>query len=48
MDSLDEDFDIDYIVIDFSKALDLVPHGRLLTKLPASGVDLSVFVWVIE
>jgi hypothetical protein len=30
---------IDAIVIDFSKAFDLVPHDRLLTKIAASGVD---------
>ena len=38
-DSLDEGVSIDAIIIDFSKAFDLVPHDRLLTKLAASGVD---------
>ena len=28
---------INAIIIDFSKAFDLVPHDRLLTKLAASG-----------
>ena len=38
-DSLEEGIGIDAIIIDFSKAFDLVPHDRLLTKLAASGVD---------
>jgi len=44
-DSVDESVGIDAIIIDFSKAFDLVPHDRLLTKLAASGVDSSVVVW---
>ena len=40
--------DIDAIIIDFSKAFDLVPHDRLFTKLAASGVDSRVVVWVWE
>ena len=48
VDSLDEGVGIDVIVIDFSKAFDLVPHDRLLTKLAASGVDSRVVVWVRE
>ena len=36
------------IIIDFSKAFDLVPHDRLLTKLAASGVDSTVVVCVRE
>ena len=31
-DSLDDGDNIDAIIVDFSKAFDLVPHGRLLTK----------------
>ena len=38
--------DIHAIIIDFSKAFDLVPHARLLTKLAASVVDSRVLVWV--
>jgi len=38
----------DMIIIDFSKAFDLVPHDRLLTKLEASGMDSRVVVWVRE
>ena len=43
-DSLDEGVRTDAIIIDFSKAFDLVPHDRLLTKIAASGVDLRVVV----
>jgi hypothetical protein len=39
---------VDAIIIDFSKAFDLVPHDRLLMKLAASGVDLRIVVWVRE
>jgi hypothetical protein len=36
-DSLDNGERVDAIIIDFSKAFDLVPHGRLLTKIANSG-----------
>ena len=47
-DSLDEGVRTDAIIIDFSKAFDLVPHDRLLTKIAATGVDSRVAVWVKE
>ena len=47
-DSLDEGVGIDVIIIDFSKAFNLVPHDLLLMKLAASGVDSRVVVWVRE
>ena len=47
-DSLDKVVGIDAIIIDFSKAFDLVSHDLLLTKLAASGVDSRVVVWVRE
>ena len=47
-DALDEGVGTDAIIIDFSKAFDLVPHDRLLTKLAASGVDSTVVVCVRE
>ena len=43
-DSLDEATRLDAIIIDFSKAFDLVPHDRLLKKIAASGVDSRVVV----
>jgi hypothetical protein len=39
---------IDALVINFSKALYLVPHDRLLTKIAASRVDSKVVVWIRE
>jgi len=42
-DPLDEGVGTDASVIDISKALDLVPHDRLLTKLAAS----VVYSWVV-
>jgi hypothetical protein len=39
---------IEAIVINFSKAFDLIPHERLLMKLTASGVDSRFFVCVRE
>lgn len=47
-DSLDEGVRTDAIIIDFSKAFDLVPHGRLLSKIAATGVDFRVVVWIKE
>ena len=48
VDSLDKVVGIDAVIIDFSKAFDLVPHDRLLMKLAALGVDSRVVVWVRE
>jgi hypothetical protein len=36
------------IIIEFSKAFDLVPHDRLLKKITASVVDPRVVVWIRE
>jgi len=47
-ENVDEDFGIDAIIIDFSKAFDLIPRNRLLTKLAASGVDSRVDILVME
>ena len=46
--SLDEGVRIDVIIIDFSKAFDLVLYDRLLMKIAASGVDSRIVVWVRE
>jgi len=35
-------------IIDYSKAYDLVPHGRLLSKIAKSGVDSRVVVLIRE
>jgi hypothetical protein len=47
-DCLDIRDKIDAIIVDFSKAFDLVPHGRLLTKIAYSGVASRVVVWISE
>jgi hypothetical protein len=46
--SLDKVVGIGAVIIDFSKAFDLVPHDQLLTKLAASGVHSRVVIWVRE
>src|SRR5215510_7654948 len=38
-DTLDKGDRMDAIIVDFSKAFDLVPHGHLLVKIANSGVD---------
>jgi hypothetical protein len=45
-DSLDEGIGTDTIVTDFSKAFDLVPHDRLLTKISETRVELRVVNWI--
>ena len=47
-DSMDNGDKIDAIIVDFSKAFDLVLHGRLLTKIANSCVDSRVVVWIRE
>jgi len=47
-DSLDNGDKLDTIIDDFSKAFDLVPHGRLLTKIANSGLCSRVVVWIRE
>ena len=48
VDSLDEGVGVAAIIIDFSKAFDLIPHDRLIMNLAASGVDSRVVVWEKE
>jgi len=47
-DSLDNGDKIDAIIVEFSKAFDLVLHGRLLTKIANLGVYSRVVVWIRE
>ena len=47
-ESMDNGDKIDAIVIDFSKAFDLVPHDWLLMKIAISGVGSSIVAWVRE
>jgi hypothetical protein len=45
--TLDRGDRMDAIIVDFSKAFDLVLHGRLLVKVADSGVDNRVVVFII-
>jgi hypothetical protein len=45
-DTLDKGDRMDVIIVDFSKAFDLVPHGRLLVKIANAGVDTRAVVWI--
>jgi hypothetical protein len=47
-DSLENVGRINAIIVDFSKAFDLGPHGRLLAKIANSGVDFRVVVRIRE
>jgi hypothetical protein len=47
-DSLDNGDKKDAVIVNFLKAFDLVPHGRLLNKIANSGVDSRVVVWIRE
>ena len=43
---MDSGGSIDAIFLDFAKAFDKVPHGRLLAKLRAHGFDGQVVAWI--
>jgi hypothetical protein len=47
-DTLDNGDRTDAIIVDLSKAFDLVPHGRLLLKIAKLAVDTRVVVWIRE
>jgi len=39
---------IETIKVHYTKAFDLVPQGRILTKFANSGVDSMIVVWIRE
>jgi hypothetical protein len=39
---------MDVTIVDFAKAIDVVPHSRLLVIIANSRVDTRVVVWVRE
>jgi len=47
-DPLDNGDWIGTIIVDFSEASDLVPHGRLLNKITNLRVDSKALVWIRE
>ena len=48
MSGLDKKHQHDLIILDFSKALDRVPHERLLRKLDHYGIRGNTHNWIIE
>jgi len=43
---VDEGKAVDVVYLDFSKVFDTVPHGILLDKLAAQGLDGSTLCWI--
>ena len=43
---LDTGSQVDVAVLDFSKAFDTVPHGRLLRKLEHCGINGPISIWI--
>ena len=43
---IDEGSPVDIIYLDFQKAFDKVPHQRLLLKLKAYGIGVSIIDWI--
>ena len=43
---LDTGSQVDVAVLDFSKAFDTVPHGRLLRKLEHCGINGPIIIWI--
>ena len=46
--SLDAGDEVDVVYLDFSKAFDLVPHGRLLHKLSLFGIQGPLHAWFTD
>ena len=44
--NLDEGYEVDLQIFDFSKAFDKVPHQRLLSKLNYYGIQGKTLVWI--
>ena len=45
-DYVDQGYPVDVIFLDFQKAFDKVPHGRLLLKVKAMGIGSLVANWI--
>ena len=44
--NVDEGKAVDVVYMDFSKAFDKVPHGRLVKKVQSLGIDAGVIKWI--
>ena len=47
-DYVDQGYPVDVIFLDFQKAFDKVPHGRLLLKVKAMGIGSLVANWIVS
>lgn len=47
-DLVDEGHAVDVLYLDFAKAFDKVPHGRLIAKCKGLGIDGKVLAWIQE
>lgn len=46
MKEIDEGRAVNVVYMDFSKALDKVPHGRLIQKIQMYGIHSDLVVWI--
>ena len=45
---IDDGLPVDIFYLDFQKALDKVPHGRLLEKIRETGIDGKITDWIAK
>ncbi len=45
-DAVDKGKSVDIFYLDFSKAVDKVPHKRLVEKMKAKGIEAGVVRWI--
>ena len=43
---MDQHFQVDILLLDFSKGFDTVPHKRLLSKLSYYGINGPLLEWI--
>jgi len=47
-DYVDQGYPIDVIYLDFQKAFDKVPHGRLMLKVKSFGIVGRIYDWISD